>query len=156
MQTRQVNQIIISEEAQTRLRLKQCPSCGKPKEEWTRRRDWTCCSSECTNKYTGEMVIFGWQHLRLKAQVRDGHKCVKCGSKGEEVVVTNQLGNKETKSLQGDHIIPIALGGEEFNLDNIQTLCFLCHKIKTREDMKAIVNRRKLEKHLSRGQLQLT
>ncbi|CCW60465.1 unnamed protein product [Phytomonas sp. EM1] len=36
-----------------------------------------------------------------------------------------------------DHIIPVAHGGGQSTLDNIQTLCVICHALKTSEDMKA-------------------
>lgn len=35
-----------------------------------------------------------------------------------------------------DHIVPVAVGGGEASLDNIQTLCVACHALKTSEDMK--------------------
>jgi superfamily II DNA or RNA helicase len=37
---------------------------------------------------------------------------------------------------QADHITPVASGGGEATLDNIQTLCILCHTLKTKEDLK--------------------
>lgn len=33
-----------------------------------------------------------------------------------------------TDGLQADHIVPIADGGDEFDLDNVRTLCVPCHK----------------------------
>lgn len=59
-------------------------------------------------------------------------------------------------NLTGDHIIPIALGGEEFDLNNVQTLCRACHKIKTRKDIKAIADLRFVEKRYVGGQKPLT
>lgn len=37
-----------------------------------------------------------------------------------------------------DHVIPVALGGGEATLSNLQTLCVACHMLKTQEDLKAI------------------
>ncbi|KPA76887.1 putative SNF2/RAD54 related DNA helicase [Leptomonas pyrrhocoris] len=37
---------------------------------------------------------------------------------------------------QADHITPVASGGGEASLDNVQTLCILCHTLKTKEDVK--------------------
>ncbi len=47
-----------------------------------------------------------------------------------------------------DHIIPIALGGPEFDLNNIQLLCDECNKIKTAKDAADIAKRRKLLKRI--------
>ena len=51
----------------------------------------------------------------------------------------------------------VALGGEEFDINNVQTLCIKCNKIKTRQDMKDIAKARKEERindHLIQGKLQ--
>src|SRR3990167_6234371 len=37
-----------------------------------------------------------------------------------------------------DHINPIALGGDEFNEDNLQILCLECNKVKTAKDFTEI------------------
>lgn len=37
-----------------------------------------------------------------------------------------------------DHVVPVATGGGEALLDNVQTLCVVCHHLKTKEDMKTI------------------
>lgn len=37
---------------------------------------------------------------------------------------------------QADHIIPVGSGGGEAALENVQTLCVVCHALKTREDMR--------------------
>lgn len=47
------------------------------------------------------------------------------------------------KSFVADHIIPIALGGPEFDLNNIQLLCEDCNKIKTAKDAANIARRRR-------------
>ncbi len=129
----------MSKEMRDRLDNKQCPACGKPKDEWTRRIDWNCCSSDCTTKFNKE-TIFGWGQLREKVFERDKHLCVKCG--------------KEFPSygLIGDHITPIALGGEQWDMDNIQTLCETCDKIKTKQDHADIGKARRKEKLESKGQ----
>ena len=68
---------------------------------------------------------------------RDNYTCVKCGKKDK---------NRNGEVLIGDHIIPIALGGEEFDIDNVQTLCINCDKIKTAKDLKDIAKQRNIEK----------
>lgn len=42
-----------------------------------------------------------------------------------------------------DHILPIALGGQEFNLENLQLLCPECNAIKTAEDLARIAGARR-------------
>jgi 5-methylcytosine-specific restriction endonuclease McrA len=44
----------------------------------------------------------------------------------------------DESKLIGDHIIPIELGGAMWDMDNIQTLCIDCNKIKTKEDISHI------------------
>ncbi len=50
------------------------------------------------------------------------------------------------KKANTDHIIPIYKGGHSMDLDNLQTLCEDCHKIKTRDDMSTPASRDKREK----------
>lgn len=144
-----------------------CPICEKPKKDWTRRKDWRCCSGECTDKLTQE-IIYGWPELRLKVFKRDNFSCVKCGAvskkeqvihpsnkewyhkryiifeiiKEDEIAVRCFLG--EPSGLIADHIKPIALGGVESDIDNCQTLCIVCNKIKTGQDIAQINRVRKL------------
>lgn len=42
---------------------------------------------------------------------------------------------KDHKEPEIDHIIPVALEGMSIGLDNVQVLCYQCHKIKTKQDM---------------------
>lgn len=55
-----------------------------------------------------------------------------------------------------DHIIPIALGGDEFDLDNVQLLCEVCNKKKTAKDQQAIGKKRKLIKRVGKNVKPLT
>ena len=58
--------------------------------------------------------------------------------------------------LVADHIKPIAIGGEQWNPDNIQTLCAdPCNKIKTKKDQGDIAVARMVEKLKTKGQEQL-
>ena len=70
----------------------------------------------------------GW--MRDKFFSDSDKKCAKCRSD----IIESGLGYDYVL----DHIVPIALGGEEFNSDNFQILCNSCNKIKTKEDMKKI------------------
>jgi len=58
----------------------------------------------------------------------------------------------DDSKLIGDHIKPIALGGEEFDIDNVQTLCIKCNKLKTAKDAEDIAARRRVEKLINKGQ----
>ncbi len=140
----------LTEQQQKWLDSSCCPICGLPKSKWNRRKDWRCCSVKCTKKFS-EVVVFIWQYFKNKAFVRDNYKCVECGfvptrKNWEKIIIPN------TSRLIGDHIIPIAIGGEEYDLDNVQTLCEKCNKAKTKKDLKKIALYRK--QHKSQTKLQ--
>ena len=119
-----------------RIHSSECPNCGKHKSQWTRRTDWTCCSKKCSEEfYDSKLVVKDWKELRLKAFKRDDYICAMCKKR-----------DPNTSALVGDHVIPIAIGGEEFDLDNIQTLCLDCNKIKTKSDARLIAKYRKCER----------
>jgi len=150
-----------------RIRGGLCPSCGKPKSEWKRRTDWTCCSVECSRKYWDELVVArNWAEMRVKVFERDGFRCVRCKSKPVRVVIDYRrmddggvveefvnTGQVDSSLLVADHVVAIALGGEEWDMDNIQTLCKWCNKEKTRIDIGKIARLRDVEKKLSNGQV---
>jgi len=133
----------LTKEQKEWLKTNCCPICGLPKSEWKRRTDWRCCSKECTNKWCDLTYI--WQYFKLKAFKRDKYSCIKCGKKPMQKTYEGKM-IPDTSKLIGDHIIPIAIGGEEYDLDNVQTLCIKCNKIKTKKDMKKIALYRKLPK----------
>jgi len=145
---------IVLEPAKSRLAKGVCPGCGKPKNEWTRRKDWSCCSKECTSKFIKQFTHFGWPDLRMKALTRDNFTCNHCGFKAEKEYDVREYNGKEYKlvsktissQLIGDHINPIALGGDEWDINNVQTLCKKCDKIKTKGDQKLIAALRRKEK----------
>jgi 5-methylcytosine-specific restriction endonuclease McrA len=163
----------IKEPAKGRIERGECPSCGLPKTEWKRRKDWRCCSDHCTEVFETNIVIRDWTSLRNKAFFRDNHTCVKCGSQPTRKVLDLSDNSKvldiveeiekginvkyyiEVTDLIGDHIIPIALGGAQWDIDNIQCLCVSCNKIKTKEDMKQIAKARRIEKKMVKGQVTL-
>ena len=145
MKKRENYKVVLLEPAKSRIERNECPGCGLPKESWKRRKDWRACSKECTTLYVDSMLYIGWQDLRLKAFKRDNFTCVKCGlnprRKSHEGATTS-----DASKLVGDHIIPIALGGEEWDIDNVQTLCLSCNKLKIAEDAKKIGEFRRFEK----------
>jgi len=54
---------------------------------------------------------------RIQIKNRDGNACLSCGASGKGV------------RLEIDHIVPAFIGGET-SLDNSQTLCSICNKVK--------------------------
>ena len=133
----------LTKEQKEWLKTSCCPICGLPKSKWNRRTDWRCCSVDCTNKWYNLTYI--WQFFKLKAFKRDKYSCVKCGEKPMQRTYEGKM-IPDTSKLIGDHIIPISLGGEEYDLDNVQTLCIKCNKIKTAKDIKDIAKQRRIEK----------
>lgn len=130
-------QIIYTEQQKKWRDSSCCPICGLPKSEWKRRKDWTCCSWECTDKHK-KININYWPIVRSQIISRDKNTCLHCGyfQKSESAFVV-------------DHIIPIAIGGSEWDKSNMQTLCTKCNKLKTKKDAGHIANKRKLEKNAS-------
>jgi len=63
---------------------------------------------------------------------------------------------KHKRSFVADHIIPVALGGPEFDLNNVQLLCEVCNKKKTAKDMANIGKRRRLIKRVGKTLTPLT
>ena len=59
------------------------------------------------------------------------------------------------KNFDVDHIRPIALGGDEYDEENLQVLCRDCHKQKTAVDAKDIAARRREERMEAAGQTTL-
>ncbi len=145
------------------------PTCNNLREKYkTGNRKRNYCKK---HTWVGMRQFTNWQDLRLKALKRDNHTCIKCGDKRKDVELTRKrrIWMNMEKMYNGtdkkciykyvdykcvvnnfivDHIKPIALGGDEWNLKNIQTLCFKCNKIKTAKDMKNIAKQRRIEKKL--------
>lgn len=130
----------LTQEQKQRISSRECPNCGKHKSEWTRRTDWTCCSKKCTGEFYENLAVLDWSKVRIKAFKRDNYTCQYCGKKFEPPYGANQL--------IADHIVPIAVGGEEFDINNVQTLCIDCNKIKTKRDAQRIAKFRRREKEL--------
>ena len=91
------------------------------------------CSDVCFHKWFAQFnPQFLWSTFREKVLERDNYMCVQCD---------HARGAFET--MIADHITPIALGGPEFDMDNCQTLCPDCNRVKTREDAKRIAKLRR-------------
>jgi len=124
-----------------RIKNKQCPVCGKPKSEFEKGKH-KYCSPECQNKFMEECCEWrDWPHIRLKIWRRDEGTCKVCNKKSGSSYFPD-------KGWVIDHIIPIASGGGEFDLNNLQTLCPNCNKRKTARDLHRINKNRKPEPHI--------
>ncbi len=169
MKKRKGYKYLMSAQSKKWIKENKCPNCGKPKNKWTRRKDWKCCSKKCSDEFYKNYKCISWQQFRLKALIRDKDSCVKCGDNRKKILIKGYKPqecpdwrdkllalvepDKIINNLIVDHIKPIALGGEEFDLDNLQTLCLKCNKIKTAKDMKDIAKQRRKEKEQSNNKI---
>lgn len=104
-----------------------CRICGADLPQGQRKY----CSRDCFLGWFQQFnPPFIWREFRQKAFERDNYTCVKCGKKDQDW--------NRGDHLVADHIVPIALGGEEFDLNNVQTLCLDCNRTKTRKDAQKI------------------
>ena len=146
---------ILTPIAEKRIANDECPTCGKHKSQWNRRTSWTCCCKECTEKFWEEHdKSVSWQQQRYKALRRDNYTCQKCGNKYAityKGLSGKMLEAEEDGKLQVDHIKPIAIGGDSLDLDNLQTLCVDCHRLKTAEDMKVIAEYKRMKNILQKN-----
>ena len=117
------------------------------------------CSETCSQDFWAK---HNFSVLRIKIFFRDNFTCAICHVHEKDLPKKEYNGWRVRSStmidqhLCADHIIPVALGGAEFEESNIQTLCELCHKIKTKTDMANIAKLRKTEKLVSKGKNVLT
>lgn len=66
-----------------------------------------------------------WSATRAAAILRDGHRCVKCGS---------------TEKLEVDHIEPLHTHPHlAYEVSNTQTLCHRCHAAKTKAQREGVL-----------------
>lgn len=104
-----------------------CCECGKKLP--SRRRLY--CSDKCRIVFVSKHVKV-WQWFREEIFDRDNWKCVVCG-------VKVHLGNKPLDTrAECDHILAVCHGGDFWDKDNLRTLCYKCHKIKTFRDVKKL------------------
>lgn len=135
------------------LGRKVCLNCDKPLPK--RRRKY--CKDWCSNEFFRKNNHAAMRMYLIKKVSGVCAMCTKIPIIKEE---NNHMSNKQfirhmkqyfpqtTLVLTGqycvrihdsglilDHIKPIAIGGEEFDEENLQILCIDCNKIKTRKDM---------------------
>ena len=110
-----------------------CLNCGK----LLKGRQQKYCGWKCS----GDWLCKHSHQFKRRRMIRDIGKCANCGT----------TENKWSFIL--DHITPIAIGGEEFEDDNLQLLCKECNAIKTKQDFKDIALARRKEKLEAKGQM---
>lgn len=76
---------------------------------------YTFCGPRCLRDF---FMATDWKRVREVVLTRDCNTCMECGK-----------GPLPAGQLDVHHIIPVSLGGEEWALDNLETLCRDCHKV---------------------------
>lgn len=106
------------------------------------------CSDKCFwNWYKQFNPPYLWNDVKQKVFFRDKFTCKKCGRTEKQLDEWYKNASKYfNRKIIADHIVPIALGGDEWDLKNLQTLCVDCNAQKTREDQRKIADLRKLIK----------
>ena len=90
-----------------------CIICGAEFDKPDGRRKY--CSQKCYNEWYESLHVRDWSAVRSAVIKRDG-RCGDCGA--------------ERVPFEVHHIVRIADGGDEFDMDNCVTLCSRCHKKK--------------------------
>ena len=109
-------------------------------------RRYTFCSAFCVHEWKLRTQP---GYVREKVLERDRGICSACrvdtlaasrqlrfsrGARRKELLAHWGLRTRTRKSLwDADHIVPVAEGGGECDLDNIRTLCLRCHRAATLE-----------------------
>lgn len=92
---------------------KYCKSCGSIFND-LKFKLCPYCGEELDTRYGRQPIP---RKLRHEVFKRDGYRCRECGA------------SKDETSLEIDHIVPVARGGTN-DIDNLQTLCRECNRMK--------------------------
>ncbi len=128
-----------------------CIICGKPFDVPDKRRSY--CNQDCYNKWYISLDIDSWARVKEFVLKRDG-KCLNCGVKigtpnPELYTAVSQVKyHSSTVVFEVHHILPISEGGDEFDPDNLMTLCYDCHKEKHSISGKRRTNNHSLEEFI--------
>lgn len=85
-----------------------CRVCGAPLDG----RKQSFCGPRCLRDF---FMLTRWDRVRRVIYARDGGVCMKCGK-----AVTED-------DFHVDHIIPLAAGGDEWDLGNLELSCQECN-----------------------------
>jgi 5-methylcytosine-specific restriction enzyme A len=90
----------------------------------TNRRHY--CSKKCMDEFNRNN---SWFFIRKDVLRRDRYTCQICKTRLRK------------KFLDIDHIIPLRMGGQLFDKNNLRTLCKDCHKAKSKLDSDVLNNK---------------
>lgn len=116
---------------------KLCVNCNSPIPSKKRKY----CSSECANQFFRR---HNWAAMRSYILSEQKWVCQICGNTPDKN--ENIFASENPKShwfYVVDHKLPIALGGEEFDENNLQVLCGPCNREKTKNDHAKIAKKRR-------------
>jgi 5-methylcytosine-specific restriction endonuclease McrA len=124
-----------------RLQRCACPVCGRERKEFPKsHKSAKCCCREHSVEY--------WDHQRpTAAQLRknileeQGGLCARC--KGKIDIYDHD------HPFILDHIIPLAMGGSQWDRENLQDLCYKCNLWKTKKDLGRIARYKRLKERMA-------
>jgi len=102
-----------------------------------------CCEDHAQLWYWS--INCRWDSFRDQVLRRDDFICQECGFQPK--ITNKHYKYRDDSNLQADHIIAIVNGGMCFDLNNVRTLCYDCHKIKTGNDIKKKFVNKRAKKH---------
>lgn len=108
-----------------------CIICGVAFDRPDGRKKY--CSRECYDRWYTSLGVPDWNDTRRAVIERDG-KCMDCCA--------------ERVPFEVHHLVRIADGGDEFDVDNCVTLCVECHKTRHNRTGNKIRNNTSLEGYI--------
>ena len=130
-------------EEKEHLARRACPVCGRERSAVPAGENPTiCCQPSCNSIYWREERPTVGQMRQLVLLEQEG-KCARCGKeiKGSHAAESR----RPVHSCILDHIRPLAMGGDQWDVHNLQVLCARCNRIKTARDMGAIARWKRYE-----------
>jgi 5-methylcytosine-specific restriction endonuclease McrA len=131
-----ISYILLSEKPTLKIGdFYRCKNCG----DWiTDKRRKSYCNKDCAASFFREV-----NHDAMRTYIihKRGQVCEKCGK-----------AVKDSWNITLDHIIPIALGGQQFgDPSNLQLLCPDCNREKTSKDISVIAREKRISKIKSKN-----
>lgn len=172
---RQGNKLIMPKEWQERMDKEECPVCGQANKRQYRCCSPACTVEFWKTAFWSMQVrekIFARDNQTCQDCKRSNAPYLawskraqewspyKAGIDERERIFTDNevlyakyhpddpMPREPALKLEVDHIVPIALGGAEYDLNNMQTLCEECHKKKTAKEAILFAHARNNQKTL--------
>ena len=108
--------------------------CGKPRDMWTGNQRRYCSTGH--KFWWNDHIHPYWGMVRQHVLERDKHACRRCGA---------------SENLHIDHVTPHALGGEFWDMENMQVLCEACHIPKSTSELKDIRRHHRTASRITRN-----